>query len=80
MVPLAMSAVGVKKEKINFASTLGNTSVFLTLAGLLIFIFFKTHSIVWIAPGLLYVYLLFSAGIVYGEVPACGKDLIILPA
>ena len=59
MVPLAMSAVGAKKEKINFASTLGNTSVFLTLAGLLIFIFFKTHSIVWIAPGLLYVYLLF---------------------
>ncbi|MEK6564046.1 MAG: hypothetical protein AABZ65_03335 [Candidatus Omnitrophota bacterium] len=59
MVPLAMSAVGAKKEKIRFASTLGNTVVFLTLAGLLIFIFFKTHSIIWIAPGLLYVFFLF---------------------
>ncbi|HAH19997.1 MAG: hypothetical protein A2Y00_01215 [Omnitrophica WOR_2 bacterium GWF2_43_52] len=59
MVPLAMSAVGAKKEKILFASTLGNTTVFLTFVGLLIFIFLKTHSIVWIAPGLLYVFLLF---------------------
>ena len=59
MVPLAMSAVGAKKEKIYLASTLGNVVVFLTFLGLLAFILLKTHSIVWIAPGLLYVYLLF---------------------
>lgn len=59
MVPMAMAAVGAKKEKINFASTLGNITVFLTLVGLLVFIFLKTHSIVWIAPGLLYIFLLF---------------------
>ena len=59
MVPLAMSAVGAKKEKIYLVSTLGNVVVFLTFLGLLAFILLKTHSIVWIAPGLLYVYLLF---------------------
>ena len=59
MVPLGMAAVGAKKEKIQFASTMGNTAVFFTLVGLLVFIFLKTHSIVWIAPGLLYVALLF---------------------
>jgi hypothetical protein len=61
MVMLAMSALGVNIEKLNFFFKLGTLSLAGTVIGLLIFILFKTHSIVWVIPsGLYFIFLIFG--------------------
>jgi len=68
MVMLAMSALGVNIEKLNFFFRFGTLSLLGTVIGLLIFILFKTHSIVWVLPsGLYFIFLIFGWLSLFGK-------------
>jgi hypothetical protein len=68
MVMLAMSALGVNIEKLNFFFKLGTLSLAGTVIGLLIFILFKTHSILWVIPsGLYFIFLILGWLSLFGK-------------
>ncbi len=54
MTIIALRAIGANENFVNLMTRLGTISLFSTALGFLIFILFKTHSLFWIAPSLIY--------------------------
>ncbi len=54
MTMIALKTIGAKESFVNLMVRVGVISLYGTVIGFLIFILFKTHSIVWITPSLIY--------------------------